>query len=170
MYVHVCVCMCVSTCSYSIMIKPAQIPARQLNCLTAFLWYCLLLFLSFLLSFSQSTSVFSTLTCLPVISQHFLSFFHCSLPPWLALPFSMAPYCIQTSNPWSRATVGPQTLLLLFEYISYSCNILCLPQSLHRISAQWLYAWTSQTKSWIGKMPVNSSFWECTFGIKHYLQ
>lgn len=36
MYVHVCVCLCVSTCSYSSMIQPAQIPACQLNCLTAF--------------------------------------------------------------------------------------------------------------------------------------
>lgn len=59
----------------------------------------------------------------------------------------MAPYCIETSNPSSRAAVVHQALLLLFEYISSSCNKLCLSQSLHWISAQWLFAWTSRILS-----------------------
>lgn len=153
MYVHVCVC--ISTSSYSITIKPAQIPARRFNRLTAF--PVTVFFLSSYFSLSLDYLFYLDLPSFPVLLFRFLSSCH-SLPhflsfvlslclsvlfPCLALPFSMAPYSVQIqSYSWAsdpsafRSSIPrPLFLALLVTYFAFFSE-----NPLHRISAQRLHA------------------------------
>lgn len=117
MYVHVCVCMCVLT---SCLLYYDQASTNSCSSVKLPDSFSVTLSSSSSLVFlcSRGNSVFSTLTCPLVLFFRFISSCH-SLPPlfllsyclsfflsWLALPFSMAPCSMPTSNPEPQQVIA----------------------------------------------------------------